>query len=121
MMSARLDSGAGRVVTRDEEGSVRVWELPLDRDWPADALELRLAAETGTAMSETGELRVLPPAQWRRVRYCEYDRIRHALGRLDAPGWEEARRRCLEAQSEGESESGHGPVPSLLEEAGIRH
>ena len=56
VMEAHFDNNGARVTTRDEGGTVRIWDLPLDLEWPIDALGQRLEAETGTAMSATGEL-----------------------------------------------------------------
>jgi hypothetical protein len=102
VMEGRLNPEGKRALTRDEKGAVRAWDLSLESDWPIDALGLRLEAETGTALAPTGELRVLGPVEWLQVRNCGYDRIRHELGRLPAATWDDAQRRCREAQAESE-------------------
>ena len=63
-------------------------------DWPADQLPLKVQAETGTRLTETGELDWLSGAEWRRKRFCCYDAIRHRLGRISDAEWSESQRRC---------------------------
>jgi WD40 repeat protein len=106
VMTARLDPESGDIMTRDESGTLRIWSSPEDAAWPLDALELKVAVETGITLSPSGEVQVLPPAEWRRLRHCDYDPIRRRLGRLDDTAWAESRRRCQAAASEGESNAG---------------
>jgi hypothetical protein len=122
--SAVLDGAFGPdgvgAVTRDEAGVVRVWSFPTDHSWPMNALDARLAAETGTTLSEAGELRTLSPSEWRRVRYCEYDRIRHELSRIDEDAWKESERRCETARTEEDSKAGTLRSPPSMDWSGIR-
>jgi WD40 repeat protein len=120
VMDAHLDPNGVRVSTRDEGGTVRAWDLPLDRQWPVEMLDVRLEAETGTAMSASGELRVLSPTEWRRVRYCDYDRIRHELGRIDDAAWKESERRCEAAHADRDSKAGTLRSRSSTDWSGIR-
>jgi len=122
--SAVLDGAFGPdgvgAVTRDEAGVVRVWSFPTDHSWPMNALDVRLAAETGTTLSEAGELRTLSPSEWRRVRHCEYDRIRHELSRIDDDAWKESERRCETARTEEDSQAGTLRSPPSMDWSGIR-
>ncbi|MGE5153124.1 MAG: WD40 repeat domain-containing protein, partial [Bdellovibrio bacteriovorus] len=109
VVAGRLNPEGSRVLTRDETGTARAWDLSLGSDWPIGALGLGLEAETGTALAPTGELRVLDPIEWRQVRYCEYERLRHDLGRLSGVAWKDALHRCQDAQADLEHKASSLP------------
>ena len=79
-------------------GGLKNWDLSIDAEWPIGKSPLRVEVETGTTLTPTGELKALRPADWNRKRYCEYDAIRHDLGRLSDAEWAESQRRCRQAQ-----------------------
>ena len=81
----RLDARFGESVTFDLGG---------DDDWPFDELVLRTEVETGTRLLPNGQTRALTPVEWQRLRFCDYDAVRHELGRLDDDAWAESQRRC---------------------------
>ena len=97
-LDARFSPDGSRIYTRDAEGGEWEWDLGDDPRWPRDALVLGVEAETGTRLSEGGELVVLDGLQWRGLRFCDYDAIRHALGRLDDAAWDQAQRLCRAAR-----------------------
>jgi hypothetical protein len=74
--------------------------------WPADLEHqhrqglahrkdpLKTEVETGTCLTATGQVEVLPATQWQRKRFCQYDAIRHDLKRISDTEWTESQRRC---------------------------
>jgi hypothetical protein len=83
----RLDARFGESVTFD---------LGVDGDWPFRELVLRTEVETGTRLLANGQARALTPGEWHGLRYCDYDAVRHVLGRLDDAAWAESEHRCAE-------------------------
>lgn len=65
---------------------------------------LRVEAETGTTLTESGEVKALSPADWRRKRWCEYDAIRHDLKRLTESEWAESQRRRSGVQEDAKTQ-----------------
>ena len=98
--SGRDSPSAGRFVlrkVRSQDGSARFWDLGVDSQWPPQATELRTEVETGTVYTQAEDLKVLPAAQWARKKWCEYEPIRHALGRSSAAEADAAQRLCRQA------------------------
>jgi WD40 repeat protein len=73
---AQFSRDASRVLTWSEDGSARLWDSAIDKNWPIDKVRLRVEVETGTALTPVGELKTLPATDWNRKRFCEYDAIR---------------------------------------------
>jgi len=74
----------------DSESQILINDLA----WPSDKLILLVEVESGTALSQGGQVKALSPADWNRKRYCQYDAIRHDLNRLSDAEWAESQRRC---------------------------
>jgi WD40 repeat protein len=78
------------------------WDVSVDNAWPIQKTALKVEAETGTTLTETGELEFLSAEDWLRTR-CEYDRIRRDLtlhdgkARITDTEWAIARQRCPDA------------------------
>ena len=91
---AALDATETRVVLSGEDGQTRVFDIAIDTAWPFRALVLQTEVDTGTRLLPNGEVRALTPAEWSRLRHCEYDRVRRDLGRLDDDAWAQSQRLC---------------------------
>jgi hypothetical protein len=63
-----------------------------------DRIVLRAEVETGTTLTQGAEVRAIPSREWKRKRFCEYDAIRHDLGRLSQTERAESQRLCRQAQ-----------------------
>ena len=97
VLGARFSGDESRVETRSKDGSAQAWDIGTDQAWPADKIVLRVEVQTGTKLTRTGELKALEPAEWQRKRWCEYDAVRHDLGRLSKADWSESERLCRNA------------------------
>jgi WD40 repeat protein len=84
-------------------GGVRLWSIARYEEWLTEKIMLRTEVETGTTLTEAGELKALTPTDWQRKRFCEYDAIRRKLERLSDAEWAESQRLCRKAQAETES------------------
>ena len=101
------DRAAGPPWTNPDETQLRTYtmtgriynfDLGIDDAWPVDRSVLRVEVQTGTTLTRNNVVDAIQPVEWHRKRYCEYDAIRHDLGRLSDAEWAESQRRCHQAQ-----------------------
>jgi hypothetical protein len=103
LWTAQFSPDGSRILTWTKAGTTRIWDIAIDQEWPDQKIVLRTEVETGTKLTQSGEVTSLSAAEWQRKRWCEYDAIRHDLKRLSEADWAESQRLCRKAQNEGRS------------------
>jgi tetratricopeptide (TPR) repeat protein len=65
-----------RILTWSADGTARVWDLQADYDFSRELLILRLEVQTGTRLTDVGDLEALSPEEWweEKRQYEEIDR-----------------------------------------------
>jgi hypothetical protein len=70
-----VDGDESRILTWSTDGTARVWLLAADLDFPADQIELRIQAVTGSDYDFVArQAKTLDPERWRLIRE-RYEKI----------------------------------------------
>ena len=68
------------MLTWSDDGTARLWDIGIDTDWPREHLVLRVEVQTGTRLTDLGELKVLSAEEW-QAKKQQVEAIQRQLGR----------------------------------------
>ncbi|MDA8019807.1 MAG: WD40 repeat domain-containing protein [Thermoanaerobaculia bacterium] len=79
LVGATLSPGGRFLISWGENGTVRLWDLEVDYDFPRQYLPLLVEATTGTHLNDLGEIEALAEDAWRNRR-AEILRVQEEYG-----------------------------------------
>jgi hypothetical protein len=74
VQGATFNRDESRILSWGREGTVRLWDIHEDFDFPQDSLQLLVEVVTGTVMNDVGDISVLRPEEWTK-RKKQYRKI----------------------------------------------
>jgi WD40 repeat protein len=91
---ATFNKDESKILTWSTDGTAKVWDISIDTTWPVAQIILKVEVETGTKMTATGAVQVLPAAEWKKKKWCEYDAIKYQLKQISEEEWQTSKRLC---------------------------